>query len=170
MRAQVFGIGQAAAGDDGVGIEVLRELRRRAPEGGAPELVELADPMSLVPHLEEAGLAVLVDAVVSPGPPGRVLRLRAEEAAAAHLALVSTHGITVLDAFEVARALGASARRVVLVGITIEPPSRYHVGLSREVLDAVPRAADEVLSVLRELSGEERGEESGQQGGEESAR
>jgi hydrogenase maturation protease len=148
MRARVVGIGQIVAGDDGVGLAVLDELRRRrVPEG--TEIVHLADPMDLVPLLERDERVVLVDAVLA-SPPGVVLELGPDELSRQASQPASSHGMGAAQAIELARALspGGAAPHLRVVAVTIGRPERYRVGLSPEVAAAVPQAADRVLQLL----------------------
>lgn len=147
MRTRVVGIGQRAAGDDGVGIAVIEELRRhRLPEGTA--LVHLADPMGLVSLLESEERVVLVDAVVA-SPSGVVVELGPEELSNQASQPASSHGLGAAQAIELARALSLRATQDLrVVAITIGRPDRYRVGLSPEVAAAVPKAADHVLELL----------------------
>ena len=46
-RARVIALGQAAAGDDGVGFAILEEIRRRGVPAGV-ELTSAPDPTALL--------------------------------------------------------------------------------------------------------------------------
>ena len=107
VRTRIVGMGQKVAGDDGVGIAVLDELRRRrVPEG--TELVHLADPMDLIPLLEAEERIVLVDAVLA-SPPGVVVELGPEELSSQAPQPASSHGMGAAEAIELARALSPGA-------------------------------------------------------------
>lgn len=148
MSARVVGIGQAVAGDDGVGLAVLDELRRRSVPAGT-RLVRLADPVELVSLLESRDPVVLVDAVLAT-PPGEVVELGPEELSSQAPQPASSHGMGTARAIELARALSpdGAASSVRVVAVTIRVPDRYRAGLSPEVAAAVPRAADRVLQLL----------------------
>lgn len=137
---RVVGLG-APVGDDAVGLAVARELVRRGVDAR-----ELAEPSALVPILQSEPV-IVVDALLSSGPPGRVVRLTSEQLAKADARPLSTHGVDVAGAIALARALGATAH-VVLVGVTIARPSRPGA-LSPEVARAVNEAADAVVAELR---------------------
>jgi len=153
MRVRVIGIGQPMAGDDGVGLAVVRHLRKLAlPE--RVELMETADPSGLPPLLEDADLVVLVDAVAGAGRPGRVLHLTPAGLQADGPCGSSTHGLGVGWAIELARTLSPDRIpwRIDLVGISIERPRCLSEGLSAAVAAAVPRAAEEVACILEEAA------------------
>lgn len=154
-KIRVIGLGQRAAGDDGVGIAVLEVLRGRQQSAdtqasGHVELVE-ADPTALIDLLDGVTRAILVDAVVTDGPPGRLLRLRAEELEAARLRPpTSSHGFDVRRAVELARVLHPASvcRDIWVVAITISLPSVVEYGLSGSVAEAVPAAVQEIENLL----------------------
>ncbi|KYF79831.1 hydrogenase expression/formation protein hupD [Sorangium cellulosum] len=152
MTARIIGLGQRAAGDDAAGLAVLEALRRRAPPAGA-ELVEARDASALVSLLQTPAKVVIVDAVLA-SPPGEVLDLSPSDLAAGAPVPVSTHGLGVGQAIELAR-LAAPDRLspdIRIVGVSIGRPRRPRasdeLGLSPEVTEAVPRAVARVLSFL----------------------
>lgn len=148
-RARIIAMGQDAAGDDGVGLAVLEWLRARGVPDGV-ELVCAAEDAALVGLLETLAPVVLVDAVLG-SPAGKVLDLAPEELAAA-LRPLSTHGMGVAQAIELARVLTPTAvsPSIRVVGVTIARPERYERRLSPEVAAAVPRAGTRVLALVGE--------------------
>lgn len=144
-RIRVIGLGQAAAGDDQVGLAVIEHLRSR----GAPEHLELLcapEPSALLPLLETPAPVVLVDAVLA-APAGEVLVLEPDELEQRGLSTMSTHGLGVAQAVALARLLSPSvvSPSIRVVGVSISRPERFRRGLSPEVAAAVPRAAEQVL-------------------------
>jgi hydrogenase maturation protease len=139
----VVGIGHPSAGDDGVGIAVARSLAARGLE-----VREGADASILVELLGEGRRVIVVDAVVGGGAPGSVLCLAADSIPAG-VAPLSTHGVGVADALELARVLHGeqATREVRIVGIVIELPILPGAGLSPPVAGAVERAAAVVATL-----------------------
>ncbi|MGZ3460692.1 MAG: hydrogenase maturation protease, partial [Archangium sp.] len=147
-RGRVIGLGQAAAGDDEVGLAVIEHLRARGvPEG--LELLQAAEPSALLPLLETEGPVVLVDAVLA-APAGEVLVLAPDELEQRGLSTMSTHGLGVAQAVALARLLSPSgvSPSIRIVGVSISRPERFRRGLSPEVAAAVPRAAEQVLRAI----------------------
>ena len=146
MAARIIGIGQAMAGDDGAGIAVVRRLCEM-PSADGVEVMEIAEPSALVPLLTDgASPVVLIDAMVDGGEPGRIVHLRSG-AGAGRSRLLSSHGIGVQQAIDLAMTLNPDdfAQRVEIVAITIARPAAYGTGLSPEVARAVEQAAIEAL-------------------------
>jgi hydrogenase maturation protease len=149
MPARIVGIGQASAGDDGVGIAVVRRLRAIGVPQGI-DLAEVAEPSALIQsHLCEADPVILVDAVVDDGKAGRLVQFEAGDVRAPKATLLTSHGVGVLEAVRLARQIspGEAAKRIMIVGVTIRPPRRYGEGLSPAVAAAVERAAAAALEL-----------------------
>ncbi len=147
-RARIIGLGQGAAGDDGVGLAILEWLRMRGvPEG--VELIRAAEDAALVPLIETCAPVILIDAVLRT-PVGEVIELAPEQLATSPLLPVSTHGMGIAQVIELARVLAPTAvtPSIRLVAVTIARPERYEHQLSPEVVAAVPRAGARVLALV----------------------
>jgi len=145
-------VGQQWAGDDGVGLAVIRELRRLNSQ---LDLVEIDDPARLIELLcEGADPVVIVDAVMDDGPAGRVLLIDCRRGAPrlqSHP--LSTHGIDPMQAIELARAAhpGRVASRIFVIGVTIVEASGPGHNLSAPVQAAVARAAARAIAICSPL-------------------
>ncbi|WP_437841477.1 hydrogenase maturation protease [Sorangium sp. So ce1153] len=154
MTARIIGLGQRAAGDDAAGLAVLEALRRQGLPGDA-ELVEARDASALVSLLQTPATVVVVDAVLA-SPSGEVLDLSPSDLAAGAPVPVSTHGLGVAQAIELARIAAPDrlSPDIRIVGVSIgrprrpEPRALAELDLSPEVTAAVPRAVARVLSFL----------------------
>jgi hydrogenase maturation protease len=149
MRARVIALGQAAAGDDGVGFAILEELRRTGVPADV-ELIGAAEATALIPLLETPAAVVVVDAAEAE-PAGEVLTLGPEDLALGDVRCVSTHGMSVAEAIGLACRLSPEtvSPSVRVVAVTITRPDRLHYGLSPGVAGAVRRAADTILELVR---------------------
>lgn len=146
--AQVIGVGQPFAGDDGVGRVVLAALRSKAlPEGTT--LCEVAEPSQLIELLPLSSRTIVVDAVLQ-RPPGSVGVYTALDLDEAALASVSTHGLSVGQCLALSKTLhpGLSWKKLWVVAIGIDAPREYRQGLSPEVAKAVPRAVERIEELL----------------------
>jgi hydrogenase maturation protease len=148
VRARVIGLGQRAGGDDGVGLAVIEALRLRGVPAGV-ELAAVAEASALVPLLSTAAQVVVVDAVLA-APPGEVVELSPGDLAAGRAAAVSTHGLGVGQAIELAALTspGGVSPDIRLVAVTIDRPGRAALELSPAVRAAVPRAVERVLAIV----------------------
>lgn len=144
---RVIGLGQMAAGDDGVGAAVARALEAR-PLPRHVHVIEAADASALVALVEPGLRIVLVDAVLG-HPAGQVVEPTLSTLASGSARAVSSHGLGVPEAVGLAQALGgADPSAVRIVAITIHRPEGYRSGLSPEVAAAVPAALERVMALL----------------------
>ena len=147
-EAVVIGVGNSWAGDDAAGVLAARALRGRVPID--VELIEHeGEPTALIEAWSGRRLAIVVDAVLNDGPPGRI---RCFDATASPLPASvggrSTHAFTLAQAIELARSLGRLPDRLLVVGIA---GARFEAGTKpgRSVADAIGPAAESVLELLR---------------------
>jgi hydrogenase maturation protease len=148
----VIGVGNPDRGDDAAGLAVARQLRDGVfgvpglkPEIASairPRIVEHGgDATTLIPQMDGADRAFLIDACVSGAAPGTVRRLEVSSAAMPAFASgVSTHGFSLAAAVELARALGVLPQPCVVYAIE---GASFEVGapLSPAVAAAVARVA-----------------------------
>ena len=88
----MLGLGNLLLEDDGVGSAAVALLNERY---AAPEGTQVLDGgtlgLSLLPYLEDAGTAILVDAIRADGQPGDFVRLDGEEVGPAVATRLSPH-------------------------------------------------------------------------------
>ena len=139
---RVVGVGQRLAGDDGVGREVAERLRDQGiPATGVDDGAGLLNVL-----VSGASRVLVIDAVVSDGVPGTV-RVLDRATLENGPRPVSSHGIGVLEAVELGERFNP-ALEVILIGISIDPPSSLREGLSPEVAAAIGEAAKRVTSLI----------------------
>jgi hydrogenase maturation protease len=153
-RTLVVGLGSAQRGDDSVGPEVVR-----AVDGLGLADVDLLvheDPTDLVELWSSYDSVVVVDAVCSGAPPGRVCVLETgagldplPEGAWRRTGRGGTHAFGLAAAVELARALHRLPALVTVVGV--EAQSFDHgTALSPAVEAAVPAATDVVARAVHD--------------------
>jgi len=141
----VLGLGNVLCGDDGTGAVAVHLIERRYR---APESVELLDGgtlgLSLLPYLEQAEQAILVDAIRAEAPPGTLVRLEGDEVAPAVAARLSVHQVGVVDLLDAARWRGRLPQRLVLLGLV---PQSLELGVRRTpaVEAALPSLVEAVV-------------------------
>lgn len=158
-RIRIIGLGQEAAGDDGVGPAVIAALGS-APLPDGVALATARDAGALIDLLQGCEHAVVVDAAVGAGPPGSVQLLEPGDLQRSASPL-SSHGLGVGEAIQLSRVLSTSAaRRVSIVTVGIDTPTGPGRGLSPAVSDAIDRARQVVLDLAglhpRSVATEER--------------
>jgi hydrogenase maturation protease len=113
----VIGVGNTDRGDDGAGPLVVRTLANQLPVG--VKVAELdGEVTSVLGRLQGADVAILVDACRCGAPAGTVLRFDvAVDSLPREGFAVSTHGVDVANALELARALGDLPAVCIVYGI-----------------------------------------------------
>jgi len=147
----VLGLGNVLCGDDGLGAVAVHlvERRYRAPQG-----VLVLDGgtlgLSLLPQLEQAREAILVDAVSAQGPPGAFVRLEGDDVGPAVAARLSVHQVGVADLLDAARWRDCYPSRLILLGLV---PESLELGLRRSlpVEAALPELVERIVAEAREL-------------------
>jgi hydrogenase maturation protease len=143
---RIVGIG-SDAGDDRLGWLALAALRD-VPMPADTELHCIAAPATeLLPLLMGARRVILVDAVASDARPGSLVRCHPRDLERA-TGEVSSHGLSVDTALDLAAALGERPD-VLLIGLAVDAgTARHGGGLTRAVsrgmatlVEAVTRAA-----------------------------
>lgn len=149
-RYVVVGIGNPDRGDDAVGREVARMLKRTLPLD--VEVVEHnGETTSLLSCLQDADLAILIDACTCMTSAGTVLRFDARTGALPNAKFnVSTHGLGLAEAIELARSLDQLPTRCIVyavVGEVFEPGAP----LSAPVCAAIDEVGDRVRREIESM-------------------
>jgi hydrogenase maturation protease len=117
----VLGLGNLLCGDDGAGVAAIELLQKRYR---APLGVSVLDGgtlgLSLLPWVEDARAAILVDAVRADAPPGSLVRLEGADVSLAARERLSVHQIGVADLLGGAHLIGRLPGRLLLLGIVPE--------------------------------------------------
>ncbi|EOD63717.1 hydrogenase maturation protease [Amycolatopsis vancoresmycina] len=146
-RVLVAGIGNIFLGDDGFGVEVIKELAR----ADLPPWVQIADYGIAGMHLAYDLMGgydttILLDATPHGRPPGTLSLIEADTEDLAASASIDAHGMQPDAVFRLLRLLGGDAGRVLVVGC--EPACVDEgIGLSPPVEAAVPAAVRAVTEL-----------------------
>jgi hydrogenase maturation protease len=145
----VLGLGNPLCGDDGAGIAAVARLLAR---WSAPEGTLVLDGgtlgLSLLPYLQQARHAILVDAVRTGDPPGTIFRLRGDDVARAAAGKLSPHQVGVADLLDSLQLVGGGPEELVLVGIA---PARIDLELGCS--PAVEARIDDLVEAVIQEAG-----------------
>jgi hydrogenase maturation protease len=163
-RVIVLGLGNPILGDDGVGCRVADEVAARLDaERTAGRPIERVDVESLgvgglrlMETLTGYDAAILVDAAEFPGRPIGEVRACPFDDLPSHGGghLDNAHDATLATALSFGRRLGAELpARIEAVTIQAVSMDVFAEELSPDVEAAVPAAVEEVMRLLREITG-----------------
>ena len=124
-KVAVIGIGQSLRGDDGVGLEAVRQWREKFPEtANRPEVrVEASElpGLALLDLLKDVDTAILIDAVQSSSHPGTIHHLSEEELTTFAADSKNAHGWGVAETIHMGRLLDKiNGIPIRLIGIEIK--------------------------------------------------
>jgi hydrogenase maturation protease len=148
---RLVGVGNEFRADDGLGICVAREIKRRGTPG-IDVREHSGEATGLVQLLRGATAAIVVDAISSGRPAGTIHRFdTARGRISPALFKFSSHGLGVAEGIETARALGYLPPVALLFGIEGESFAQS-VGLSDAVVRNVPSLLALIDEEIRALS------------------
>ncbi len=162
MRVLVVGIGNAWAGDDGIGPEIVRRLQANyattavVQRGEAVHLAFRIMPhpdVTLIETLADCDVLVIVDAVKSGAPPGTIhcQAWQPNVLSSRQVERSSSHGWGVREILGLAHTLECLPTKVILWGIeaaAVEPGA----GLSPELVAALPDIVNRFDQILEECN------------------
>jgi hydrogenase maturation protease len=149
VRTIVVGVGNPILGDDGIGILVAKELRKKLK--GSDVVVEEAytGGLNLLDIICGYDRAILVDAISLPDKKiGEVLLLDPKEIPSAHS--TNPHNVSLKEALDIAARIKdwVIPERIDLIGINIKPSLDFSDKISPEVKEAIPKAIKMVEKIL----------------------
>ena len=145
----VLGLGNLLRRDEGLGIRAMERLQARY---ALPETVLLVDGgtlgLDLLCYLENVERVLILDAALTDGPPGTLLRIAGDDIPAFFGMRTSPHEIALADLLAVTRLRGTAPLELVFWGMqpgTIE----LGWGLTEAVATRLDELADAAASELR---------------------
>ncbi|WP_133130776.1 hydrogenase maturation protease [Legionella yabuuchiae] len=147
---RVLGIG-SPFGDDQVGWHVANRLKQQIGPDSERLLITACDRPGtrILELMRSADKVFLIDAVMTGAPAGTVHYLKNEEIISFPNGL-STHGIGIIDAIEIGKALNELPKQIVLYGIEIENVSK-NFKLSKIIERAIEKTVSRLIKELHEL-------------------
>lgn len=151
VRTAIIGLGNPLRGDDGVGLRVVEEVRRRGLPAGVVAIEGGNTGLDLLDELERWERVVIVDAAELGLEPGKFARCTVAEVKSQGGSL-SSHSAGLGEVLSLAQALGRKLPEIVIFGV--QPADMgWQEGLSQAVEAAVPALSDAVLKELYSTAG-----------------
>ena len=149
----VLGIGNVLMGDEGVGVEVIRQVSRMP----LPENVQCLDggtgSFLLLEPMQRAKRVILIDSTIDGNPPGTVTRLTPRFSSDYPVTLTA-HDIGLKDLLDATYLTGVPVD-VTLFAISIDPPQVVGINLSPAVAARMPEITRQVMDEILALCGAE---------------
>jgi hydrogenase maturation protease len=152
VRVLILGVGNPILSDDGVGIHVARELKKRSIPG--VDVEELAaSGLELLDVVRGYDKVVIIDAIqTTKGRPGE-LHILEEKDFEKSIHGSSPHGINIATALALGRKLvpAEMPKEVVFFAVEAEDLVNVSERLTPKVAKALPRIVDKVRKELRSV-------------------
>lgn len=147
----ILGIGNTLLSDEGVGIHMLEYMRCHYPDLPHVDYLDGGTlSFTLAPYIEEADNLIVVDAAELNAPPGTVKVLAGQQMDRfARRTSRSVHEVSLGDVLAIAHLTDGLPENRALVAIQPAVVDWGH-DLTRPVRQALPLAADYVISLMRE--------------------
>ena len=150
MKTIVLGIGNPILRDDGVGIHVVKQLKKHIDDPSVTLDEAQTGGMNLLDMIRGYDKAILIDAIkIKHAQPGEVKRFLLSDFSSIHS--YNPHDVTLLEALRLAEKLGEDKipHEIVVIGVVLEEiPLEFGEHLSSTVATAVPKAVEMTLSEL----------------------
>ncbi len=150
MRTLVLGLGNPILGDDAVGLRVARGVKARLPEGSQLDVDEDTwGGLRLMERLIGYDRAIIVDAIQTGSAPGSLRWLPPGGIPTQRTA--SAHDVNLPTALSLGRQASAQLpddAHIHILAVEAASVDRFGEELSPEVERAVPRAVEEILTLL----------------------
>ena len=157
MKTLILGLGNELYGDDGVGLEVIRQLENRP----ALEKLKQKHPLTLeasnltglklLDIIAGYDVLIIIDTIKTSQPhTGRIKVLDGSQLR--HIPGPSPHYVSIPQMINLGREVGLPMPRVVKI-IAVEAKDIYHLGegLTPEMQAAIPRIIQTLIQVLTEV-------------------
>lgn len=152
----VLGLGNLLLRDEGVGVHVAQAMQAMELPNGVEVVDGATAGLDLLDIVASRRRVIVIDAIEGECLPGTVVRLTPGDLAPRDDALVSLHGLGLVEALSLCGRLGLAPGDVVIFGVK---PAKVEYGLelSTELNRLLPRIVDLVLG---EIEGCEREDQS----------
>ncbi|OYT27403.1 MAG: hypothetical protein B6U97_01745 [Candidatus Altiarchaeales archaeon ex4484_96] len=139
MKTLVLGVGNPILGDDGVGIHVIRELRKKIKDVDFDEVS--VSGLELVELFRGYDKVIIVDAIkTKQGIPGEIRELTLDNIPTLHG--ITPHDVDFKTAFEYGkRFIDKMPDEVRIIGIEVDKINEFDEKLSAKVSESIPKAA-----------------------------
>ncbi len=154
-RMTIIGVGNLLLKDEGVGVRVARELRKRI----LPPEVEVFDGgvggIALLDYFRGDSRLLLIDAAEMRMKPGAVFRFTPREIKdLGHGVKFSTHDVGLAEVLKLARALGLCPDQVEIIGIQPQEIS-WGEKLSPAVQASLPQVVELIMKEISSFIAQE---------------
>ena len=150
MKTIILGIGNPILGDDGVGIKVVKELKKHLKDPDIKLDEAATGGINLLDQMMGYDKAILIDTIKNKNiKHGEIKRLSLDDFPSFHS--YNPHDISLPEACVIARQLGETRipHDITIFGISLRSmPCEFGEEISEEISKAIPKTVDMIMSEL----------------------
>ncbi|MBN2366252.1 MAG: hydrogenase maturation protease [Calditrichaeota bacterium] len=147
-RTLILGIGNILLSDEGVGIHVIRELKKKI----LPPEVELVDGgtggYELIRFFKGVDKIVIIDAIKAESEAGTLVRILPEDINTGRAVRYSAHQDGFLELMQKVKEL-THVPEMVIYGMVVEKADGFDLQLSDKVKENIPKLISAILKEIR---------------------
>jgi hydrogenase maturation protease len=147
----IIGLGNELLSDDGVGIRVVQELRKRLTDTSIKFEEIAVGGLELLDYVVGCRECIIVDAIISGRqPPGTLYRF-VQTPDQEPVKLTSSHQIDLGQVLALAKLLGASLpAKLTVYGIEVSDITTFRDACTEEVSEAIPKLLDLICTDVQQ--------------------
>ena len=147
----ILGVGNPILCDDGVGVQVARELKHLLKDTAIVVDEAYTGGLPLVDMIKGYKKTILIDALKSPQDKnGCIKHLTIDHLPTTHSA--NPHDMSLFTAIKLAKKMGESIpEEIVIIGVVVNTPLCFGESLTPTVARAVPEAIKAVMEEVRKI-------------------
>ena len=151
MKTLILGVGNKILGDDGVGIYIANEIKKKINNPDIKVDEAITGGMNLLDLILGYEKVIIIDAVKSKdGSHGKVERISLNNFNTMHS--FNPHDVSLNEAIEMAKKLGENRipKEIIIIGIMMKSiPLEFGENLSKEIAAIIPEAVDLTLNEIK---------------------
>lgn len=152
MKTLIIGIGNPILGDDGIGIQIVQQLKEKITRKNIFFDEAMTGGMNLLDLIKGFDKAILVDTIYDMKSSfGSVKRFTIDESSTVHSC--NPHDVSLPEAITLAKKLGEQQipKDIIIIGIVLhETPCEFTEKISPEIKQAIPTATNMILTEINE--------------------
>lgn len=152
MKTIILGIGNPILGDDGIGIQIVQQLKEKITRKDIFFDEAMTGGMNLFDLIKGYDKAILIDTIYDVKSSfGSVKRFSIDESSSVHSC--NPHDVSLPEAITLAKKLGEQQipKDIIIIGIVLhETPCEFTEKISPEIKQAIPTATNMILTEINE--------------------
>jgi hydrogenase maturation protease len=147
----IIGLGNELLSDDGVGIKVVRELKKRLTDTSIAFEEIAVGGLGLLDYVVGYRECIIVDAITSGTQPAGTLYRFVQSPDQEPMHLTSSHQIDLGQVLALAKLLGASLpAKLTVYGIEVSDITTFRDACTEEVNEAIPKLVDLICTDVQQ--------------------